>query len=104
MGIGLGSWVVALASASASWVVASASASWVVASASASWVVASASASWVVASASASASWGCGLVTSLYNTRPTSARSIYYINESIRLYQRRREVLYMDLLTGKCRN
>ena len=45
------------------WVLASASASWVVASASASWVVASAS--WVVASASASASWGCGLVTSL---------------------------------------
>ena len=52
-------WVLASASASASWVVASAS--WVVASASASWVVASAS--WVVASASAS--WGCGLVTSL---------------------------------------
>ena len=54
-------WVLASASASASWVVASAS--WVVASASAS-------ASWVVASASAS--WGCGLVTSLLDTPPRS--------------------------------
>ena len=71
MGIGLGSWVVALASASAS-------ASWVVASASASWVVASASASWVVASASAS--WSCGLVTSLAYT-PLDRQPVQFVTD-----------------------